>query len=372
MTPEQPRIQLCDLSEQTKSLRPQLLDAMNRVLESGAFIMGPEVAAFESEMAGYLGAPHAVAVNSGTDALLIGLEAAGLEAGDEVITSAFTFFATAEAIGRAGGIPRFVDIDPLTFNIEPGLIESAITERTRAIIPVHLYGQAADMNAISVIAARHNLSVIEDVAQACGGLHDGNPLGTIGTAGAFSFFPSKNLGAFGDGGLITTASDQLANAARALRVHGATKKYYNERLGHNSRLDALQAAMLRVKLGYLDEWNDQRREAAGRYGQLLGDMDRVVLPHEVPGSRHVYHQYTLRILDGKRDHVQTHLQSQGIASAVYYPVPLHRLPIYDDANFQLPETELAASEVLSLPMWPGISGGQQERVASAIRTALNE
>lgn len=368
--PEPQPIQLCDLSEQTRSLGPQLLAAVSRVLESGTFIMGPEVGAFESEMADYLGVPHAIAVNSGTDALIISLEAAGLRQGDEVITSAFTFFATAEAIGRAGGTPRFVDIDPLTFNIDPEQVADAVTARTRAVLPVHLYGHGADMNSISELAADNDLFVIEDVAQACGGLYEGKFLGSIGQAGAFSFFPSKNLGAFGDGGLIATASHELAQTARALRVHGATKKYYNERLGHNSRLDGLQAAMLRVKLGHLSTWNNQRRRAAHRYAELLGDIELIALPQQVAGARHVYHQYTLRVLDGRRDSVRTHLQSQGIASAVYYPVPLHQLPIYDHVRLELPETELAASEVLSLPMWPGIRAEQQERVSSAIRTAL--
>lgn len=364
------KIPVLDLRPEINSLWEELTSAIEGVLRSGQFIMGPNVKAFEEEAAAYLGVRHAVGVNSGTDALVIALQAAGIGEGDEVITTPFTFFATAEGVSRLGATPVFVDIDPLTFNIDPGLIEAAVTPRTKAILPVHLYGQAADMDPIMEVAKKYGLKVIEDTAQAFGGEYKGKKLGTIGDAGCFSFFPSKNLGAFGDGGLIATDDDEIAERVRMLRVHGAKKKYYNEVIGYNSRLDALQAAILMVKLPYIDGWNEGRRRAAQRYNELLKDIPDVVTPYEAPYAKHVYHQYTVRILNGKRDQVKEYLQQQGISTMVYYPVPVHKLPVYAQNAVALPEAEKAAGEVLNLPIWPGITESVQTKVAGVLEAAL--
>lgn len=366
------KIPVLDLRPEINSLWEELTSAIEGVLRSGQFIMGPNVKAFEEEAAAYLGVRHAVGVNSGTDALVIALQAAGIGEGDEVITTPFTFFATAEGVSRLGATPVFVDIDPLTFNIDPGLIEAAVTPRTKAILPVHLYGQAADMDPIMEVAKKYGLKVIEDTAQAFGGEYKGKKLGTIGDAGCFSFFPSKNLGAFGDGGLIATDDDEIAERARMLRVHGAKKKYYNEVIGYNSRLDALQAAILRVKLPYIDGWNEGRRRAAQRYNELLKDIPDVVTPYEAPYAKHVYHQYTVRILNARRDQVKEYLAQQGISTMVYYPVPVHKLPVYAQAQnaITLAEAEKAAEEALSLPMWPWIIEDTQAEVVKALKTAM--
>lgn len=364
------KIPVLDLRPEIDSLWEELTSAIEGVLRSGQFIMGPNVKAFEEEAAAYLGVRHAVGVNSGTDALVIALQAAGVGEGDEVITTPFTFFATAEGVSRLGATPVFVDIDPLTFNIDPGLIEAAVTPRTKAILPVHLYGQAADMDPIMEVAKKYGLKVIEDTAQAFGGEYKGKKLGTIGDAGCFSFFPSKNLGAFGDGGLIATDDDEIAERARMLRVHGAKKKYYNEVIGYNSRLDALQAAILRVKLPYIDGWNEGRRRAAQRYNELLEDIPGIITPYEAPYAKHVYHQYTVRVMNGRRDQVKEHLQQQGISTMVYYPVPVHKLPVYAQNAVTLPEAEKAAGEVLSLPVWPEITESVQTKVVEALEAAL--
>ena len=343
-------IPIYDPRPEIEALRPEIEAAIRRVLDSGRFILGPEVEAFEEEVAEYLGVRHAVGLNSGTDALVIGLRALGVGPGDEVITTPFTFFATAEAISLVGAKPVFVDIDPRTFNIDPKLIPAALSERTRAIVPVHLYGQAADMDPILAIAKEHGLKVLEDTAQAFGGEYKGQKLGTIGDAGAFSFFPTKNLGGIGDGGLIATNDDGVAEMARMLRAHGAKKKYHNEVLGYNSRLDAIQAAILRVKLLHIDEWNEARRRLAGTYNELFRDVAGVVTPYEAPYAKHVYHQYTVCILDDKRDLVQQRLGDAGIGTMVYYPVPVHRLPIFSHFKKRMPQSEKAAGQVLSLPM----------------------
>lgn len=365
-----PKIPVLDLTPEIETLWDELMAAIQGVLKSGQFIMGPNVKAFEQEAAAYLGVKHAIGVNSGTDALVIGLRAAGIGPGDEVITTPFTFFATAEAVSQVGATPVFVDIDPRTFNINPELIEPAITPRTRAILPVHLYGQAADMDPIMALAGKYNLKVIEDTAQAFGGEYKGRKLGTIGDAGCFSFFPSKNLGAFGDGGLIATNDDEIAEKARMLRVHGAKKKYYNEVVGYNSRLDEIQAAILRVKLPHIDEWNEARRQAAHRYNQLLKDVPGVITPYEASYAKHVYHQYTIRVVNGRRDAVKEYLAEHGIATMVYYPVPVHRLPVYADCNYRLPEAEKAATEVLSLPIWPQIKNEAQGHLIEVVEDAL--
>ncbi len=361
------QIPILDLSAEIEALWDELNAATQRVLRSGRFILGPEVEAFEREVAEYLGVKHAIGVNSGTDALVIGLRALGVGPGDEVITTPFTFFATAEAISLVGATPVFVDIDPNTFTIDRGLIEEKITPRTRAILPVHLYGQAADMDSILGLAEKYGLKVLEDVAQAFGGEYKGRKLGTIGHAGAFSFFPSKNLGAYGDGGLIATDDDRVAETARMLRAHGARRKYHNEMLGYNSRLDALQAAILRVKLRYVDGWNEARRKAACTYNELLKDVPGVVTPYEAPYAKHVYHQYTVRILDGKRDEVQRRLTEAGIGTMVYYPVPVHRLPVYAPVRYALPEVERASREVASLPIYPGLTEEKMVYVASELK-----
>jgi dTDP-4-amino-4,6-dideoxygalactose transaminase len=311
-----------------------------------------------------------VGVNSGTDALVIALRALDVGPGDEVITTPFTFFATAEAISQVGATPVFVDIDPHTFNLDPSLIEERVAPRTKTILPVHLYGQAANMDPILDIARRHGLKVLEDVAQAFGGEYKGRKLGTLGNAAAFSFFPSKALGAYGDGGLIATDDDAIAETARMLQAHGARKKYFNEAIGYNSRLDSIQAAILRVKLPHVGAWIEARHRAARVYSELLKSVPDLVLPHEAPDAKHVYHQYSARILEGRREEVRARLSEAGIGTMVYYPVPLHRLPIYADLGYRLPATELAAEEVLSLPIWPQIALDVQERVAETLCQAL--
>lgn len=365
-----PRIPVLDLTPEVEALWDELMAAIQGVLKSGQFIMGPNVKAFEQEVAAYLGVKHAIGVNSGTDALVIALRAAGIGPGDEVITTSFTFFATAEAINQVGGTPVFVDIDPRTFNINPDLIEPAISSRTRAILPVHLYGQAADMDPVMELAEKYNLKVIEDTAQAFGGEYKRKKLGTIGDVGCFSFFPSKNLGAFGDGGLIASNNDEIAEVARMLRVHGARKKYYNEMIGYNSRLDEIQAAILRVKLPHVDEWNESRRQAAQRYNHLLKDVRGIITPYEDPNAKHIYHQYTIRVQNGHRDELKEHLSKNGIGTMVYYPVPVHQLPIYKGNRPALPVTDQVAGEVLSLPIWPRIGAEVKARVAEVLRQGL--
>lgn len=369
MTSDSP-IPLFDPLVQFRDLKTELLSAAERVLSSGSYILGEEVAAFESEVASYLGVTHAVGVNSGTDALTIALRAVGVSPGSEVITSTFTFFATAESICQAGATPVFADIDPATFNIDPLSIEKVITDRTAAIVPVHLFGRPAPMGEILGIGKTTGVPVVEDAAQAFGASIDGRRAGTMGDAAAFSFFPSKNLSGFGDGGLIATDDDGVAAAAEMLRVHGARRKYFNEVIGYNSRLDSLQAALLSVKLPHVDRWNQQRRSAGVFYNDLLRDCSNVVLPESSRGD--VCHQYTVRIGNGQRDHVVKRLQEASISTAIYYPVPLHLLPAFEQLPQQgLPHAEQAAEEVLSLPMWPGIGHDVQQRVAAAVQHALS-
>ncbi|OKH18860.1 DegT/DnrJ/EryC1/StrS family aminotransferase [[Limnothrix rosea] IAM M-220] len=363
----QTRIPILDLKPQYESIKDEIHIAVNNVLESGQFIMGPDVKLFEQEVSNYLGVKHAIAVNSGTDALVIGLRALGIGLGDEVITTPFSFFATAESISNVGAKPIFVDIDPQTFNINPELIEASITPQTKAIMPVHLYGNPAAMAKILAIASKHNLKIIEDCAQSFGAKYcstccqndcpeeirsaiSAKHTGTIGNVGAYSFFPSKNLGAYGDGGLIVTNNDQTAEIARMLRVHGAKKKYHNELLGYNSRLDTIQAAILRVKLKHIDSWNQKRRKVAQLYNQLLIDTQEIITPTLAGG--HVFHQYTIRVLDGKRDQLKQHLADQSISSMIYYPTPQDKLPVYQGQYPDYPVSNKLGSEVLSLPIWP--------------------
>ena len=364
------KVPVLDLSPEIEMLWDELNTAIQGVLRSGQFILGPNVKAFEAEAAEYLSVKHVVGVNSGTDALVIGLRALGIRPGDEVIITPFTFFATAEAISDVGAIPVFVDIDLETYNIDPSLIEEKITARTKAILPVHLFGQAAEMDPIVALSEEYGLKILEDVAQAFGGEYRGQKLGTIGHAGAFSFFPSKNLGAYGDGGLITTDDDKTAEIARMLRMHGAKKKYHNEIIGYNSRLDELQAAILRVKLPYIDEWNEGRRELAQSYNALLEGVSGILTPREGSDRLHVYHQYTVRVMGGRRDEVREYLMNEGIGTRVYYPVSVHRLPVYAGLDYQLPCAEIAEREVLSLPLWPLMSRAVQARVIASMQESL--
>jgi dTDP-4-amino-4,6-dideoxygalactose transaminase len=362
-------IPVLDLAPEMAEVGAALESAWRRVAASGHFILGPEVDAFEREVAAYLDVKHAIGVNSGTDALVIALRALGIGPGDEVITTPFTFFATPESVSAVGAKPVFVDIDPDTYNVRPDLVAAAVNARTKAILPVHLFGHAADVEPIRRLAAEKGLPIVEDVAQAFGGSVSGRKLGTFGTVGAFSFFPSKNLGCLGDGGLVATDDDHVADATRMLRAHGSRRKYFNEAIGYNSRLDALQAAFLRAKLPLVETWNDGRRQAAGRYRELLAGVPGIVLPVERKGVKHVYHQFTVRVVESRRDAIKEALAAAGVQTIVYYPTPAHRLPTYAGAG-DFPAAEAASREVLSLPMWPRITPAVQERVAHALRAAL--
>lgn len=363
---------MLDLRAQYAALREEIRPAIDGVLEAGQFILGPNVRALEEELARYCGCKHGVGLASGTDSLILSMHALGVRPGDEVIVPAFTYIATADTIGLLGATPVFTDILPDTFNMDPAQIESRITPRTRAIVPVHLYGQPADMDPIVEIARRRGLPVIEDNAQAIGATYQGRKTGTFGALGSISFFPTKNLGAYGDGGMVVTDSEPLATRLRSLRAHGTTKnKYLSDEQGWNSRLDELQAAILRVKLRHLDAWKAGRQAHAARYNALLGGVDGIVTPHVAAGCDHVYHQYTIRV--PRRDAVQKALAESGIASTVYYPVPLHLQPMYSSLGHKagaFPVAEQAAREVLSLPVYPELSPEQIERVAAAVTAAV--
>ena len=370
MTGSRDRIPPLDLAPEIDALWEELSAAALRVLRSGQYVLGPEVEAFEREAAERLDVRHAVGLNSGTDALVIGLRALGIGPGDEVVTTPFSYFATAEAVTLVGAIPVFADIDAESFNLDPAAVAEAVTDRTRALIPVHLFGRPAEMEELAGLARRRGLAVLEDCAQSFGAATGGRATGAIGDAGAFSFYPTKNLGAAGDGGLLTTDDDGVAEAARMLRTHGERTRYANEKIGYNSRLDALQAALLRVKLARIDEANEGRRRAAARYGMLLADVPGVETPEVTDG--HVFHQYTVRVRGSRRDAVRARMDEAGVATMVYYPVPIHRLPVYREAyrEVSLPTAEAAAGEVLSLPIWPEIGSGAQERVAEALAAAV--
>jgi dTDP-4-amino-4,6-dideoxygalactose transaminase len=376
-----PPIPLIDLVAQYRPLKDKIGGAMERVIEAQQFIMGPEVQELEAAVADYLKVPHAVGCASGTDALLLPLKALEPKPGDEVIVPSFTFFATAGAVWNAGFRPVFCDIDPVTFNVTAESLEAVWTDRTRAVIPVHLFGQMAPMAEVMELARERGAAVIEDGAQAIGarqvlrpGEGDGEPgdqvmAGAVGDAGAFSFFPTKNLGGFGDGGLVTSTDPEMAETVAKLRVHGGRQMYQHEMVGTNSRLDTLQAAVLLVKLRHLDGWAEARRENACRYHGLLGDVDGVTLPETLPGNHHVYNQYTVRA--ERRDELRAHLQEQGIGSGVYYPVPLHLQPCFAELGGragQLPESERACREVLSLPVFPELGEERLGRVAEAVRS----
>lgn len=359
-----------DLKAQFAGIREEILSAVSEVLESQHFILGPEVSAFEQEVAQYVGSKFAIGCASGSDALLLALMALGIGPGDEVITVPFTFVATAGSIARLGAVPVFVDINPDTFNLDPGSLGAAITRKTKAIVPVHLFGLAAEMDAILKIANHHGIPVVEDAAQAIGSEYRGRRVGGIGTMGCFSFFPSKNLGGAGDGGLVTTNDAELASRLRILRVHGSRSKYQYEVLGMNSRLDAIQAAILRVKLPHLDSWVDGRRSKAAQYRRLFaeyGVTNNVSLPVEPEHCRHAYNLFTIRV--GQRDALREHLGNRGIPVEVYYPFPLHLQPAFAKLGYEpgtLPHSELASTQVVSLPVFPEMSSDQQDAVVSVI------
>lgn len=360
-------IPVLDLQAQYAAIGDELEAAVLEVLRSGAYILGPQVEAFERECAAYLGVPRAVGLASGTDALRIALDALGVTQGDEIITTPFSFIATANTISRAGATPVFTDIDARTFNLDPADVERRITARTKGIVAVHLYGQPADMDALLALAERHGLWVLEDACQAIGATWHGRMAGTIGIAGCFSFYPTKNLGAAGDAGLLCSTNAAFGDRVALLARHGSRQRYNAEAIGYNSRLDAIQAAILRVKLRYLDRWNDSRRRIAARYSDLLQDMP-VETPCESPAARHVYHQYTIRAPE--RDALAAYLADHGIGTMIYYPIPIHLQPLYRDLGYEpgsLPQSERAAAEVLSLPIYPELTDEQIGYVVSHIR-----
>ncbi|HYV39583.1 MAG TPA: DegT/DnrJ/EryC1/StrS family aminotransferase [Gemmataceae bacterium] len=371
-------VPLCDLSGQYRELEGELLDAVARVLRSGQVIQGPEVANFEQEVAQYCGANHGVGCSSGTDALLLALHALGIGAGDEVILPPFTFFATVGAVCRAGAKPVFADIDPVTYNIDPVQVDNMITPDTRAIMPVHLYGQCADMEPLWSIAEQHGLPIIEDAAQAIGAEYQGKRAGTLGAIGCFSFYPSKNLGTYGDAGAVVTNDLEWAKHMACLRVHGMEPKYHHKYLGWNARLDAIQAAFLRVKLPHLDSWIEGRQQAAQRYDALIEDnrlghfMERPVV---MPNRRHVFNQYVVRVANGERDSLVKHLQSERIGCDIYYPIPLHLqqcMQYLGHGVGDFPVSEEASRCVMALPMFPEINVDQQERVVQSCAAYLRK
>jgi len=360
-----------DLRAQWLSIKDEISAAINAVVESQHFILGPQVQALEEEVAKYCGTKFAVGVASGTDALLLALHAAGVGPGDEVLLPTFSFIATADSVSLLGAIPVFVDIEPSTFAIDAAQLEAKITPRTRAIIPVHLYGHPADMDPINFVAQRRNLKVIEDNAQAIGAEYKDRKTGGLGDLGCISFFPSKNLGAYGDGGMIVTNSETYSTHLRILRNHGSPKKYYATEQGWNSRLDEIQAAILRVKLRHLDNWGVARRKNANSYTKLLKGVPGIVTPVEAPSAEHVYHQYTIRVPN--RDRVQSALAEQGIGTTVYYPTPMHLQPLFANLGYRegdLPQAEQAAKEVLSLPIYAELTNEQIHRVVAAIAAAV--
>ena len=360
-------IPMVDLKGQYESLRHEIDDAILQSLAETRYILGPNVQAFDQEAADYLGARHAISCASGTDALHLGLLAAGIKPGDEIITSAFTFIATGEAISYIGAVPVFVDIESDSLNIDADQIRAAITSKTRAILPVHLFGLPADMNEIQAIADEFGLLVIEDCAQSFGSRYRDEMTGTMGAVGAFSFFPSKNLGCYGDGGMITTNDDAVAAQIKLLRNHGSSQQYHHDVIGYNSRLDELQAVILRIKLKHIDDYNQRRLEVARSYNRLLADS-RFETPAIVDDRDHIFHQYT--ILCDARDAVREHVIGQGVACAVYYPIPLHQQKAFaDTVQPALPVTESTASRCLSLPIFPEMTGQQIETVCGAILSA---
>jgi dTDP-4-amino-4,6-dideoxygalactose transaminase len=365
-------VALLDVSRGNDPLREQFLQAIADVVQSGRFVFGPDCTRLEASLAELCGVKHAVGCASGSDALLLALMALDITAGDEVICPSFTFFATASCITRLGAKPVFVDIDRHTYNIDPALIEAAITPQTKAIIPVHLFGQCADMGAIGEIAQRHELAVVEDVAQAIAAEYQGQVAGSFGEMGCFSFYPTKNLGGFGDGGMLTTNDDDLAARLRVLRGHGMEPRYYHSMVGINSRLDSIQAAALNVKMPHLDRYTTLRETNAQRYDALFAEAglaEQVSLPVASSDCRHVWNQYTVRVPGGQRDSLRAYLQEHKIGAEIYYPLPLHQQECFAYLGYQtgdLPVTEQAAEEVLALPIYPELTAAEQERVVAVI------
>jgi dTDP-4-amino-4,6-dideoxygalactose transaminase len=365
------KVPLIDLRGQHLLLRTQLVEAVERVIDSQQFVLGAEVEAFENKVAEYCNTEYAVGCASGSDALLLALMALDLKAGDEVITAPFTFFATAAAIARLGARPQFVDIDPLTYNIDTRRVDAAITARTRAILPVHMYGQCADIDPLIEISNRHGLTIVEDAAQAIGAKYRGRRAGSMGQMGCFSFYPTKNLGGAGDGGMIVTSNSGFYERLRKLRVHGGPTEYLHDEIGINSRLDALQAAILRTKMEHLDAWSEARRQKATLYNRLLveaGLTDHISLPSVSRENQHIFHQYVIRA-PRNRDRLLKHLFDNGVGSKVYYPVPLHLQKCFDYLGYQrgaFPEAERAALETLVLPCFPELSEEQQQYVVDVI------
>lgn len=365
-------VPLVDMKAQYGPIKKEINTAVLRIIESGMYIGGKEVEKFEEELARHCGSKYAVGVSSGTDALHLALRVFDIGPGDEVISVPFTFMATTEAICLTGATPVFVDIDPKNFNMDASKIEKAITKKTRAIMPVHLYGQAADMDPIMKLAKKYKLVVIEDAAQAIGAEYKGKQVGSIGDIGTLSFFPSKNLGACGDAGAILTNRKDLIHKLKMLREHGSEKKYYHEYIGTNSRLDALQAAVLRIKLKYLDGWTEKRRELAKIYDNMVKPQKNMTLPAEEPYNKHIYNQYTLRVK--KREYLREFLEANGISSISYYPVPMHFQKAFKPLKYKkgdFPESEKAAKEVLSIPIWPELGTDKITYVAEKINDFFN-
>jgi dTDP-4-amino-4,6-dideoxygalactose transaminase len=366
------KVPLLDLTEQNNALRPDIESALGRVLDTNAFILGGEVKELEKELAEYCRTKYAIGCASGSDALLLALMAVGVKAGDEVITTPYSFFATVSAITRLGATPVFVDIDPKTFNLDVSQIEPLITDRTKAIQPVHLYGQCADMAGLNAIVSKRGIPVVEDAAQAIGAEEDGKPAGAMSEVGCFSFYPSKNLGGMGDGGFMTTDDDDLARQLFALRVHGSEERYYHKWIGLNSRLDGFQGAVLRVKLPHLDDWSNRRKQNADLYRELFtnaGLTEQVELPFERDNCRHIYNQFVIRA-PGRRDDLRKHLTSAEIGTDIYYPVPLHLQECFQYLGYrdgEFPESEKAAKETIALPIYPELRSEQQEYVVEKIR-----
>lgn len=360
-------IPLVDLQAQYATIKTEIDSAIQRIVESAQFIMGPDVAAFEDEFAAWCGAPHCVGLSSGTAALELTLRALGIGPGDEVITVAHTFIATAEAISAVGAKPVYVDIDPLTYNLDPEALAAAVTPRTRAVMPVHLYGQPADMTRIGALAAQRGLAIVEDAAQAHGASWNGKPVGTLGDAACFSFYPGKNLGAYGDAGAVVSQRAELAAQVRSLRNHGRRSKYLHDQVGFGHRIDTLQAAILRAKLPFLSEWTAARRRLAARYNELLTNSG-VTLPYVAAEANPVWHLYVIRTPE--RDALLKELESKGIGAGVHYPVPLHLQPAYAFLGYgagSLPVSEEVAATCLSLPLYPEMSDAQQDQVVDVVR-----
>lgn len=371
-------VPLCDIQAQYRTLKPQIDAAVERVLSSGQAILGPEVAAFERETAAFCGAEYGVGCSSGTDALILALHALGIGPGDEVIVPPFTFFATVSAVWRVGATPVFVDIDPVSFNLDPALIESRLTPRTRAIIPVHLFGQCCDMDAIGAIAADNDLYVVEDAAQSFGSEFRDRRCGTLGTIAAFSFYPTKNLGALGDAGLVTTQDPGLDKRLRSLRVHGSEVKYYHKEIGYNMRLDAVHAAMLRVKLPYVESWLTSREAAARRYDRLIEEASLhgyLRRPAVTVEGRHTFNQYVVRVPSGHRDALVRHMKANGVSVEIYYPLCLHQQECFKSLGYRtgdFPHSEEAANTVMALPIFPEITENQQKRVIDVCMDYLSQ